>query len=148
MWKYKDMTKEEALAYHRMMWGDMAEEYGDNPTATEREDFKANWVREHFNKPFIHNCVLCEFVKKNPTVYLSTHTPHGYQNLESKQIMRLSDDDMVSDIELSSELVQERANTNEKKWVCSICGYEHYGDEPPENCPRCGQSGDVFKLQD
>ena len=66
MWKYKDMTKEEALAYHRMMWGDMAEEYGDNPTATEREDFKANWVREHFNKPFIHNCVLCEFVKKNP----------------------------------------------------------------------------------
>ena len=89
-----------------------------------------------------------EFVKKNPTVYLSTHTPHGYQNLESKQIMRLSDDDMVSDIELSSELVQERANTNEKKWVCSICGYEHYGDEPPENCPRCGQSGDVFKLQD
>lgn len=64
--KYKDMTKEQALAYHRMMWGDMAEKYGDNPTAKEREDFKSAWIREHFDKHFVHNCVLCEFVKKNP----------------------------------------------------------------------------------
>lgn len=64
-WKYKDMTKEEALAYHRMMWSDMAEEYGDNPTARERADFKTGWVRDHFDKPFVHSCVLCEFVKKN-----------------------------------------------------------------------------------
>ena len=65
MREYKEMTKEQALAYHRMMWGDMAEEYGDDPTAKEREDFKADWVREHFGKPFVHNCVLCEFVKKH-----------------------------------------------------------------------------------
>lgn len=65
-WKYKDMTKEEALAYHRMMWSDMVEKLGDNPTAKEREDFKNAWVFEHFDKPFIHNCVLCEFVKKRP----------------------------------------------------------------------------------
>lgn len=64
--EYKEMTKEQALAYHRMMWGDMAEEYGDNPTARQREDFKAKWVREHFGKSFVHNCVLCEFVKKHP----------------------------------------------------------------------------------
>lgn len=64
--KYKEMKKEEALAYHRMMWGDMAEEYGDNPTAKQREDFKAGWVREHFGMPFVHNCVLCEFAKKHP----------------------------------------------------------------------------------
>ena len=64
-WKYKDMTKEEALTYHRMMWSDMAEEYGDNPTAKERENFKTAWVLEHFNKRFMHSCVLCEFVKKN-----------------------------------------------------------------------------------
>ena len=24
------------------------------------------------------------------------------------------------------------------QWVCSICGYVYDGDEPPENCPRCG----------
>ena len=30
-----------------------------------------------------------EFVKNNPTVYLSTHTPEGYKNLEEKVIMKL-----------------------------------------------------------
>ncbi len=30
-----------------------------------------------------------EFIKANPTVYLSTHTPEGYTNLENKVIMKL-----------------------------------------------------------
>lgn len=30
-----------------------------------------------------------DFVKNNPTVYLSTHTPEGYKNLEEKVIMKL-----------------------------------------------------------
>ena len=31
-----------------------------------------------------------------------------------------------------------------KKWVCSVCGYIHEGDEPPEVCPVCGASKDDF----
>ena len=23
------------------------------------------------------------------------------------------------------------------KWVCSVCGYVHEGDTPPERCPIC-----------
>ena len=23
------------------------------------------------------------------------------------------------------------------KWVCSVCGYVHEGDTPPEKCPVC-----------
>ncbi len=30
-----------------------------------------------------------EFVKNNPTVYLSTHCPEGYENLEMKRVMKL-----------------------------------------------------------
>ena len=30
-----------------------------------------------------------DFVKNNPTIYLSTHTPEGYKNLEEKIIMKL-----------------------------------------------------------
>ncbi len=30
-----------------------------------------------------------EFIKNNPTVYLSTHTPLGPENLENKKIMDL-----------------------------------------------------------
>ena len=27
------------------------------------------------------------------------------------------------------------------KYVCTICGYIHEGDTPPEVCPKCKQSG-------
>ena len=36
-------------------------------------------------------------------------------------------------------------NEVQKKWVCSICGYVHTGDEPPERCPVCKQPASVFK---
>ena len=29
-------------------------------------------------------------------------------------------------------------------WVCSVCGYEHEGDTPPEECPVCGVGPDEF----
>ena len=33
-----------------------------------------------------------------------------------------------------------------KKWVCSVCGYVHEGDTPPEKCPVCKQPADKFNL--
>lgn len=33
----------------------------------------------------------------------------------------------------------------QKTFVCTICGYEHKGDAPPENCPVCGQPATAFK---
>ena len=34
-----------------------------------------------------------------------------------------------------------------KKFVCSICGYVHEGNEAPEKCPICGAGADKFKEQ-
>ena len=31
-----------------------------------------------------------------------------------------------------------------KKFVCSVCGYVHEGDTPPEKCPQCGVPGEKF----
>ncbi len=31
-----------------------------------------------------------------------------------------------------------------KKFVCSVCGYIHQGDTPPEKCPQCGVGADKF----
>lgn len=31
-----------------------------------------------------------------------------------------------------------------KKFVCSICGYVHTGDTPPEKCPQCGAPAEKF----
>ena len=34
-----------------------------------------------------------------------------------------------------------------KKWVCTICGYVHEGDSPPEKCPQCGAPAEKFEEQ-
>ncbi|MBQ5591253.1 MAG: NADH peroxidase [Clostridia bacterium] len=31
-----------------------------------------------------------------------------------------------------------------KKFVCSVCGYVHEGDMPPEKCPQCGVPAEKF----
>ena len=31
-----------------------------------------------------------------------------------------------------------------KKFVCSVCGYVHEGNEPPENCPQCKAAKSKF----
>ena len=31
-----------------------------------------------------------------------------------------------------------------KKWTCSICGYVHDGDTPPDACPQCGAVAEKF----
>ena len=32
------------------------------------------------------------------------------------------------------------------KWVCSVCGYVHEGDQPPEKCPICRQPAEKFSI--
>lgn len=88
------------------------------------------------------------FIQEHPTVYLSTHTPLGYENLENKKIVDLADPPEslpVGEI----EAVQETG-----KYICSVCGYvydpaEHDGvafEDLPDDwkCPRCKQSKDKF----
>ena len=35
-----------------------------------------------------------------------------------------------------------------KKWVCTVCGYVHTGDQPPAECPVCKAPPAKFKEQD
>jgi nitrite reductase (NADH) large subunit len=30
-------------------------------------------------------------------------------------------------------------------WICGVCGYVHYGPEPPDECPVCGATQDMFE---
>lgn len=34
-----------------------------------------------------------------------------------------------------------------KKWVCTVCGYVHEGENPPDKCPTCGVGPDKFVEQ-
>ena len=39
----------------------------------------------------------------------------------------------------------EDPNAGQKRFICTVCGYVHTGDEPPEICPICKQPSTVFK---
>ena len=90
-----------------------------------------------------------EFVASHPTVYMGTHTPQGYENLEAKRVMDL--DNPVPTVLAEVDFSKQEASG---KYVCSICGYVY---DPAENdgvafenlpddwkCPRCKQPAEKF----
>lgn len=90
-----------------------------------------------------------EFVRSNPTVYMGTHTPQGYENLEAKRVMDL--DNPVPTVLAEVDFSAQKATGI---YVCSICGYVY---DPAENdgvafedlpddwrCPRCKQPKEKF----
>ena len=89
-----------------------------------------------------------EFIRKHPTIYCSTHTPLGYENLEK---MAVCDLDNPPEVIPPTEVAAMEATG---KYICSVCGYvydpaEHDGvafeDLPEEwTCPRCRQGRDKF----
>ena len=89
-----------------------------------------------------------DFIRNNPTIYLSTHTPLGYENLEAKKVVDLDNPPASKPV---GKIESAKATG---KYVCSVCGYiydpaEHDGvafeDLPADwKCPRCRQGKDKF----
>lgn len=89
-----------------------------------------------------------EFIGSHPTVYLSTHTPLGYENLEAGKMVDL--DNPPESKPVGNILTKQVSG----KYVCSVCGYvydpvEHDGaafEDLPDDwkCPRCKQGKDKF----
>ena len=89
-----------------------------------------------------------EFIRNHPTVYLSTHTPLGYENLENKKVVDL--DNPPESLPVGEIEAAEATG----KYICSVCGYvydpaEHDGtafEDLPDDwkCPRCKQSKEKF----
>ena len=96
-----------------------------------------------------------EFIRNHPTVYLSTHTPLGYENLENKRVIDLDNPPETIPV---GEVTYKTASG---KYVCSVCGYvydptvgdpEHgipagtaFEDLPEDwHCPRCRQGKEKF----
>ena len=96
------------------------------------------------------------FIRENPTVYLSTHTPLGYENLEAKRVVDLDHPPKSIPPEMPAG---RKAATG--KYVCSVCGFVYdpavgdpkhgipagtkFEDLPEDwHCPRCRQSKDQY----
>ena len=95
------------------------------------------------------------FVADNPTVYLSTHTPQGPENLAVKRVVDLANPPETIPVG------EVTFKTRTGKYVCSVCGYVYdpeAGDEAQDiapvtpfedlpddwHCPRCKKSKTAF----
>ncbi len=125
-----------------MMHGDVTytdEALYENKLSVVYEDLPA--ARETLNR-------VREFVKNHPTVYMGTHTPLGYENLEAKRVVDLNNPPKTLPV---GEITFK---TKSGKYVCSVCGYvydpaEHDGarfEDLPDDwkCPRCKQPKTKF----
>lgn len=36
-------------------------------------------------------------------------------------------------------------NRASQAWLCTVCGYVHYGPQPPDECPVCGAESELFE---
>lgn len=59
----------------------------------------------------------------------------------ASEIEKLIDTEEFKSVKEVETVIEEE----QTKWVCSICGYVHYGDNPPEKCPVCGVGKELFK---
>ena len=87
------------------------------------------------------------FVAAHPTVYLSTHTPLGCENLENRAVVDL---DNPPETIPPTEIAGAQATG---RYICSVCGYVYdpaetgvpFEDLPEDwKCPRCKQGKDRF----
>ena len=95
------------------------------------------------------------FISEHPTVYCSTHTPLGYENLEAKRVVNLNEPPEV--IPPANIAIGKATG----KYVCSVCGHcydpekgdpDHgiapgtrFEDLPDDwKCPRCRQPKSAF----
>ena len=132
-----------------MMHGDVTysdEALYENKLSVAYEDKEA--ARDTLNQ-------VRKFISEHPTVYCSTHTPLGYENLESKRTVDLNEPPAV--IPPAPIIFVESSG----KYACSVCGYtydpekgdpEHgipagtkFEDLPDDwKCPRCRRPKTAF----
>ena len=115
------VAEDEGLFF--MLHGDITytdEALFENKLSVANEDMPT--ARETLNR-------VRAFIEKNPTVYCSTHTPLGYENLEARQPFSLTEaPKYVAPVE-----VEAKEATG--KYVCSVCGKVY---DPAEGDPEHG----------
>ncbi len=87
--------------------------------------------------------------------FMLPQSNNAHEFLE-KMISNPPTEDFPSDV---AKKILEKIPNNEKaktkkgdsvmaKWVCTVCGYVHEGEQPPEKCPVCKQPAEKFKRMD
>ena len=70
-----------------------------------------------------------------------------YKEFYEEPLSELAEAMLHTSYEDKSEILNRNRKGDKvmSKWVCSVCGYVHEGDEAPEQCPLCKQPASAFK---
>ena len=52
---------------------------------------------------------------------------------------------IMESIPNNEKKAEQKGESKMAKWVCTVCGYVHEGEQPLEQCPICRQPADKFK---
>ena len=116
----------ESEGLHYLIHGDVTytdEALYQNKLSVATEDKAA--ARDTLNK-------VRAFIESHRTIYLSTHTPLGYENLDAKKVVNLAD--MPAPIPPTMNYGEQKATG---KYVCSVCGtvYDPAVSDPEHGIP-------------
>ncbi len=87
-------------------------------------------------------CKICGHVyegKELPADYICPLCKHGTEDFEYFN--------ETSDKTATPVNTKTTSDNDTKKFVCSVCGYVHEGDNAPERCPQCGVPASKFTEQ-
>ncbi|MFW6333504.1 MAG: DUF7130 family rubredoxin-like protein [Thermodesulfobacteriota bacterium] len=64
---------------------------------------------------------------------------------EAAETQKEAKDETEKKAEPESKPAERAARKGPRKWRCTVCGYIHEGDEPPDECPVCGADKSMFE---
>jgi len=69
----------------------------------------------------------------------------GELDINKANEVALEIEKLIDSEEFKAPAQIEEAPQSNTKWICTVCGYEHFGENPPEKCPLCGVPASKFK---
>ena len=119
------------------------------------EEIYKNNPSKTFNKFFVNGQLRMETLFPEEKVLLKK-----FSEITGMEIKDMGELDLKKAEEVANEIerlietdefktpVKNEVNENQgTKWVCPVCGYIHYGDNPPEKCPLCGVPKELFRKE-
>ena len=113
------------------------------------EEIYKNTPTKTFNKFFVNGQLRVDSLSKEEKVLLDKFSEITGMEIKDMGELDLNKAENVAEeikkiIEKESEVIEVEKEESKTKWICPVCGYVHYGDNPPEVCPLCGIPGDKF----
>lgn len=113
------------------------------------EEINKNYPSKTFNKFFVNGQLRMDTLFPEEKVLLKKFSEITGMEIKDMGELNLKKAEEIANeisniIEKESEENDMEKEETKTKWVCTVCGYVHYGDNPPAACPLCGVPSDKF----